>query len=243
MNRTQARLMPLVRRGSRPVCVMLPGAGGGLHPYLGLAGVLGRTFNVYGVRAAGLEAGEEADTTIVGMAESALALLDDAGIVPDLVFGWSLGGVVGWELTVRLAERGLRPDVVILDASSVPRSTPDEVKVQVVERIVAMLGPDPTPDAVARVADTTVKQIDALIDYRSVTPYDGRALYIQCTSPEPLRAPSVACIQNLSSDFRTAVVDADHLGVLNPVHLPDLEAVLTEFTRPQDDGAHLRQAA
>ena len=51
---TPGRLFPISRRGIRPVCVLIPGAGGGLVPYLRLGGYLGQVYNVYTVRAAGL---------------------------------------------------------------------------------------------------------------------------------------------------------------------------------------------
>ena len=89
------RLITLVRRKDRPVCVMLPGAGGGLTPYLRLASHLGRTHSVYAVRAAGLLPDETPEDTVARMADSAVDAL--GGLAPALVFGWSLGGTVAWD--------------------------------------------------------------------------------------------------------------------------------------------------
>ena len=80
------RLITLVRRRDKPVCVMLPGAGGGLTPYLRLASHLGKTHSVYAVRAAGLLPDEAPEETVAQMADSAVEALD--GLSPALVFGW-----------------------------------------------------------------------------------------------------------------------------------------------------------
>ena len=92
--RLPGRPVPLLRRGARPACVLLPGAGGGLHPYLRLAAAIGKTHNVAAVRAAGLLPDEEPELSIAEMADAAARALDADGTVPAAVLGWSLGGSV-----------------------------------------------------------------------------------------------------------------------------------------------------
>jgi hypothetical protein len=87
------RLVPLLRRGSRPTLLLLPGAGGGLNPYLRLAAALGQSHNVTALRAAGLVPTEEPEHGIAEMADAALRALEESGDIP--------GDRVGRELSRR----------------------------------------------------------------------------------------------------------------------------------------------
>lgn len=222
------RLMPLVRRGDRPVALMVPGAGGGLQPYLRLAGALGKTHNVYGILAVGLLAGEEPEDDVAAMAESTLRAVDNAGITPDLLFGWSMGGAISWEVCVRLAARGIRPELVMLDSSPLPRTATEQENEWLLDRVTAMLGDRADADMVVRVRRTLAGQIAALTDHRVDQPYDGRVLLISCTDPDRMRAPSIDHWRQLASDLREERVDADHFEVFDPAYLP----ALTELLRP-----------
>ncbi|GAB3157542.1 hypothetical protein GCM10027290_58770 [Micromonospora sonneratiae] len=239
---TLGRLIPLLRRGQRPVCVMLPGAGGGLQPYLRLAGFFGQTHNVYAVRAAGLIPDEEPEDRVQVMADSAVRALDEAGIVPDLVFGWSMGGVIGWETCVRLADRGVRPALVLLDSSPLPRKATGEGDTWLLDRVVQMLGPRPDRATVERVRRTLLAQMAALSDYRTERPYAGRVLLVTCSDPDPMRQPSVQAWRTLASDLREGHLDVDHFEVFDQVHLPGLVDALTPFL-DRDAGQPTTRAA
>ncbi len=226
MMATLGRLVTLVRRGQRPACVLLPGAGGGLQPYLRLASVFGETHNVYAVRAAGLVPDEDPEDRVEVMAQSAVQALDEAGIEPALVFGWSMGGVIGWEACVRFAARGVRPDLAMLDSSPLPRREPEASDRWLVDRVTAMLGPRPDAGTVERVQQTLKAQIAALAGYRTEQPYDGRVLAVTCADPDPQRAPSVARWRELATNLTEGHLDADHFDVFDPVHLPALTTAL-----------------
>lgn len=226
---TLGRVLPLVRRGDRPVCAVLPGAGGGLQPYFRLAGFFGETHNVYGVRAAGLVPGEEPETSVAAMAASALRGLDAVGATPEVVFGWSMGGVVGWELCALLADRGVRPDLVLLDSSPLPRVPTGRTDAGLLSKVVSMLGGHADAGTVERVRLTVRGQIEALSVHRTVQPYSGRVLLITCADPDPERAPSVAAWRELATDLREARVDVDHFDVLDQAHLPDLARLIGPF--------------
>ncbi|PZG02538.1 alpha/beta fold hydrolase [Micromonospora deserti] len=227
---TPGRLVTLLRRGTRPVCVLLPGAGGGLQPYFQLASTIGHTHNVVAVRAAGLLPGEEPERTIAEMADAAARALDAGDAMPAAVFGWSLGGSVAWELAVRLAERGHRPDVVLVDASPLPRQAAAEEDARIRETVIGMLGPRPDPATVDRVRRVFDTQVAALADYHAERPYPGRVLTLWCADDEfDFRPAAAARWRELAPDLRTGNLDAGHFAVFEPAHLPQLVGAVTPF--------------
>ncbi|KAA2261530.1 alpha/beta fold hydrolase [Solihabitans fulvus] len=202
---------------------MLPGAGGGLNPYLRLASYLGRHYSVYAVRAAGLLPDEEPEDSVAAMADSAVAAL--GGLVPDLVFGWSLGGTIGWEVCVRLADRGVRPDLVIVDSSPLARPSTVEADEHIRKVILGGLGPRADEQTVGRVDRTFRAQVAALADYAAVREYAGRVLLLMCPDNDndfDGRAESVRRWRELAPDLRDGTLDADHFAVFEPEHLDQL---------------------
>jgi thioesterase domain-containing protein len=228
-----SRLVTLVRRKDRPACVMLPGAGGGLHPYLRLASYLGQTHNVYAVRAAGLLPGETPETTVAEMADSALAALAEKDIAPALVFGWSLGGTLGWELCLRLAAAGHQPDLVVVDSSPLRRPSTEAADTRILDVIVAMLGPRPEPETVRRVVDTFRAQVGALAGYDTVGGYAGRVLLLMCSDEDITgRDEAVARWRELAADIRVGALDAGHFEVFEQDRLPQLTGAIGDFLGP-----------
>ncbi|KOV81374.1 thioesterase domain-containing protein [Nocardia sp. NRRL S-836] len=221
------RLITLVRRGDRPSAVLLPGAGGGLNPYLRLATHLGARYNVHAVRAAGLVPDEEPERTIAEMADSARHALAEAGVEPELVFGWSLGGTIGWELCQRLPGA---PDLVLVDSSPLPRVSTVEDDTELREFIVGMLGPRPDPATADRVRATFDTQVAALADYRGTGSYAGRVLMLMCLDDD-FRDREAAADRwcELAPDLVTGTLAASHYSVFDPEHLPELTAQLDAF--------------
>ncbi|TDP92852.1 alpha/beta fold hydrolase [Labedaea rhizosphaerae] len=232
------RLITLVRRRDRPVCVMLPGAGGGLGPYLQLASSLGTTHSVYAVRAAGLLPGERPETSVAEMADAALAAVGD--LIPSTIFGWSLGGTVGWELAVRLADRGITPDLVVVDASPLPRPATAAGDEHVRSVILAGLGPRPEPQTVERVLTTVGAQLRALVDYRIERTYPGRVLLLMCADSPGAnegfteREQAVRRWRELAPDLRVEWLSAEHFAVFDPAHLGELIDRIAQFQEPQE---------
>lgn len=225
------RLIPLARRKGRPGCVMIPGAGGGLIPYLRLSSFIGARYNVWAVRAAGLVPDEEPERSVPEMADGVLRALEPDGIVPDVVFGWSMGGTVAWEVCATLAEQGHFPDLVLVDCSPFGLKPDPERDATVRDVIVEMLGPRPDAATLQRVTGTFAAHIDALIGFDTLRRYPGRVLLLVCTGESDLSDPEagIARWRELGADLTTGTVDTDHFRVFDQEYLPALTAQIGPF--------------
>jgi amino acid adenylation domain-containing protein len=103
--------------GKRPLFLVHP-AGGHVFPYVHLARYLGPDQPCYGLQARGLEEGEEPHTRIEDMAAyyiEALRTVQPVG--PYLLGGWSMGGLVAFEMAQQLHAQGQSVDLLaLLDA-------------------------------------------------------------------------------------------------------------------------------
>ncbi|WP_221351704.1 alpha/beta fold hydrolase [Streptomyces beigongshangae] len=226
------RLVTMARGRGRPGCLILPGAGGGLTPYLRLASELGRTHSVDFVRPSGLVPGEEPESTVADMAESVLGMVEAA--VPRLVIGWSLGGLVAWEVCAGLAEDGHRPDLVIIDSSPLPRVPEPGEDEWLRSRMVSDLGPAADAETVGRMERTFAAQAAALTHYATESRYPGRLLLLVCSPyDEGGREAAVRRWRELAPDLELVRLDAGHYDVFEPAHLPRLAQAVHAF-RNQD---------
>ena len=108
----------------RPFFLIHP-AGGHVFPYIHLANSLGRDQPCYGLQAKGLEEGQDPQARIEDMAAyylEALQTVQPEG--PYLLGGWSMGGVVAFEMAQQLLAQGQRVALVALLDARIPN--PDE---------------------------------------------------------------------------------------------------------------------
>ena len=108
----------------RPLFLIHP-AGGHVFPYVHLARCLGPDQPCYGLQARGLEDGQDPHTRIEDMAAyyiEALQTVQPTG--PYLLGGWSMGGVVAFEMAQQLHAQGQRVALLALLDGRIP--TPDE---------------------------------------------------------------------------------------------------------------------
>lgn len=225
------RLIPIARRNGRPSCVMVPGAGGGIVPYLRLGAFLGREYDVYAVRAAGLVPDEAPETSVPEMADGVLRALEPGGLVPDVLFGWSMGGTIAWEVCATLAERGHYPDLVLVDCTPFRRIGDPARDGEIRDVIVDMLGPRPDGPTLARVTSTFQAHLGALASFETERRYAGRVLLLVCTGQSDLedREAAVARWRALAPRLRTRTLAADHFRVFDPEHLAQLTSTIGEF--------------
>lgn len=229
MPRPVPQLIPLARKKDRPTCVLLPGLGGGLQPYLRLAGALGTDRNVYAMRAAGLMPGEEPEKSIVDIASATRDVLRTAGVTPDLVVGWSLGGVVGWELNLQLD----RPvPLVIIDSVPCPWAGTEYGSAKLRERVTGMLGPQADPETLDRVLTTIDIHLDALAAHSTSVRYDGPVLLIAGEGDaewgaEGWREAAIDGWHALAPRLRVERIAAGHFEILD--HPAEIAGFVADF--------------
>lgn len=109
---------PLVRlsggAGQQPL-FLAHAVGGTVHGYTHLSQALGDGFRVYGIEAAGLRAGSAPLTDLGEMVDRyCQAVRDEQPTGPYQLGGWSMGGIVAFEIARRLTEAGERVSRLIL---------------------------------------------------------------------------------------------------------------------------------
>jgi amino acid adenylation domain-containing protein len=110
--------------GKRPFFLVHP-AGGHVFPYVHLAQSLGRDQPCYGLQARGVEEGQDPHTRIEDMAATYIQALQTVQPVgPYRLGGWSMGGVVAFEMAQQLHAQGQRVALLVLFDGRIP--TPDE---------------------------------------------------------------------------------------------------------------------
>jgi len=121
----QSSLVPIQPGGTKRPLFLVHPAGGHVFPYIHLARFLGPDQPCYGLQAKGTEEGQDPHTRIEDMAAwyiQALQIVQPTG--PYLLGGWSMGGVVAFEMAQRLHAQGQRVALLALLDGRIP--TPDE---------------------------------------------------------------------------------------------------------------------
>ncbi|GLY37944.1 hypothetical protein Amsp01_039680 [Amycolatopsis sp. NBRC 101858] len=221
-------LLPLSPRPHASQAVLVHPGGGGLGPYTPLALRLARRGGVSGIRASGLFAGERPDSDVDAMTRRYLPLLDTLPRRPDLLVGWSMGGVLAWELGARLAATGPAPAVVMIDSFT----SRDEFRTAgqrhaVVERIMRSVHARVAPRDQPWAETTAHAHVTASGRHRVRSTHPGPALLMACASPH--RRTQVENWARLSGRLRVRELDCGHFDVFGRKALPDVLDHLGEF--------------
>ena len=122
---SQSSLVAIQPGGSRRPLFLVHPAGGHVFPYVHLAQFLGPDQPCYGLQGRGVEDGQDPHTRIEDMAAhyiQALQTVQPAG--PYLLGGWSMGGVVAFEMAQQLHAQGQRVALLAILDGRIP--TPGE---------------------------------------------------------------------------------------------------------------------
>jgi len=118
----QSSLVAIQSGGSKRPLFLIHPAGGHVFPYVHLAQCLGLDQPCYGLQAKGLEEGQELHTRIEDMATyyiKALQTVQPEG--PYTLGGWSMGGVVAFEMAQQLHAQGQRVAFLALLDARIPK--------------------------------------------------------------------------------------------------------------------------
>ena len=120
----QSSLVALQPGGSKRPLFLVHPAGGHVFPYVHLAQLLGPEQPCYGLQSRGVEVGQDPHTRIEDMAAyyiEAMQTVQPTG--PYLLGGWSMGGVVAFEMAQQLGAQGQLVALLALLDGRIP--TPD----------------------------------------------------------------------------------------------------------------------
>lgn len=236
---SSGRLIRMVTGENLWRCLILPGAGAGLLPYsclaVGLGDAVGLTVDF--VRSVGLMPGERPEESVAQMADSVVAVLDDAArgdsaAMPKSILGWSLGGLVCWEVCVRLAERGLLPDLVMVDSSPIRREPEPGEAESLRERIVEGMRGFADASTIERMLRTFESQVTAFFGYEAREAYSGRALLLSCAPQDTdVRIATERRWRELAPHLEVDSLDASHYEAFEEAYLPELISKAGAFFR------------
>ncbi|MEU2667315.1 condensation domain-containing protein [Streptomyces sp. NPDC007164] len=243
----RAELLPMAE-GSGPAFFLVHPVGGGVGCYAGLARALGRP--VYALEAVGLSTVEE-------MAEAYLTAVESAAQPPLAFGGWSMGGVVAFEMARRLELRTGKALPVLMIDSHVPDpqdgpATEADLVSWFAEDWGAAVGTDLGPSVttreqlwqrarkhgllespgdgglVERLLDRFETNLHAIRRFTVTGGYPGRVCLIQAED-EPRDRADHGWGGVTSRPVRTIALQGDHYGVMRgPELAPTLARLLQE---------------
>ncbi|WP_328471496.1 alpha/beta fold hydrolase [Streptomyces sp. NBC_00448] len=221
MSEEPGLLMTLGRRSGPLDSVLIHPAGGGLGQYLRLARRLARHGTVYGIRAAGLLPGERPERSVPRMTAAYRELLDALPRPPALLAGWSLGGILAWELAAEAAAAGTAggtppPAVVMIDSH--PELEPDNalLRSHPLDSIEHSAGGLSSGFEPALLRSTAAAHLTAARAHRVRQPSDTPTLLLACASPD--REAQIARWRSLATRLTVRDLDCGHFDVFTPPH-------------------------
>ena len=249
--RSWSPLVPLQPEGARPPLFCVHPGGGGVLCYAELSRALGPEQPFYGLQAPGVDAGLPPLRTIDAMAElylEALRSVRPAG--PFLLGGWSLGGVVAYEMARRLEAEGRSPArLVLLDAGFVYAFAVLRALIPSDRPLASYLGADRSslfpefrrhaidvgiiprgarPSQAGRIFEVFMANVEAMLGYRP-GPYSGPVSLLVADEPfaDRGRDPRDEW-RGLCDDLEILGVPGNHLTMIARPHVDRLGSILAD---------------
>ena len=239
-------LVPMVDGGSGAPIFLIHPIGGNILCYSALSKKLGRDRPVYAFQSNGLEPGAVPHRTIGEMASHYIRqLLRFASDSPILLAGWSLGGIIAYEMSVQLERMGKSARVVLIDSwgadpdRKAPVPTAEQVKTGF-ERDAGILGASEGGthegkstewtgahrDRLLAVYDANLRALLTYVPGSSESPiYMLRATETQLTDFPLLKPVDInPDWSGRQSRVELASISGDHFGLLHGKNLDALAA-------------------
>ncbi len=128
-NQGWSSVVPIRENGDNPPLFCIHGGAGSVFMYAELARLLGDDQPLYGIQPRGLEPGQEPDRRVEDMA---VTYLEDIRAVqpkgPYYLSGWSLGGLVAFEIARLLDQAGEKAALVVLFDTTAPTHAFDSAR-------------------------------------------------------------------------------------------------------------------
>jgi amino acid adenylation domain-containing protein len=235
-------LVPIQTAGTEPPLFLVHPVGGNVLCYGNLARQLGSERPVYGIAAKGFDGLQEPVESVNEMAASYLAAIAAQGYCgPYILGGWSIGGVIAYEMARQVQrETSLTTPVVMIDTSakallSAPGETAPYERVDATEslsagELLARFGgldepeiDEDVPWLAERLLRVIRANVKAIKGYRPDDGYRGPILLLsaQDSLGEPAD-PSYGWGEWTTGKIDARIVPGDHFSMLQEPNLPVL---------------------
>ncbi|WP_405700419.1 acyl-CoA dehydrogenase family protein [Streptomyces sp. NBC_01383] len=162
------------------------------------------------------------------LARQYVAGFGDSGPQVDVVCGWSFGGALAWEIACLLAERGVRPKVVLIDSTwpegHYQDATPAEALRSFVHDALRLSGRDGgcDVDTEAEAAAVLGMDLETFSERFEIFARNRRLIAKWQPTPGKLDVASVRAVESITSDWATVTsgnvhvqdLPGDHYGLL-----------------------------
>ena len=263
--RSWSPLVSLQPSGDRPPLFCVHPGGGGVLCYAELSRALGPDRPFYGLQAPGVDPGRPPLRTVDAMAETYLDALRSAWPEgPVLLVGWSLGGVIAFEMARRLEAEGRPPArLVLLDAGFVYAFAVLRALIPSQRPLASYLGsgrsalfPEFRRHAIdagiiprgtrlsqaRRIFEVFMANVEAMLGY-SPGPYSGPVSLLVAAEPFAARGrdPREEW-RGLCGDLEILEVPGNHLTMIARPHVDRIASILADrlepIGRPEAAGGH-----
>jgi pyochelin synthetase len=246
-------LVPLHTGGTRPPFFCVHPAGGNVLCYLKLSHYLGEDQPFYGLQAPGIDGIREPVSRVADMADEYVAAIRQVQPKgPYALGGWSLGGIIAYEMAQRLQAQGDEVRLLALIDSGLLYSfavmltffrgddrdmwerlrSPDADQVAFFRErtTAAQLIPQQADDQLAsQIYRVVVANMRALLNYHQ-RPYSGPTVLIQAREKYiHARHEPQEEWRRLCPDLKVETTGGNHLTLINDPHLGELAEKLSQY--------------